>query len=380
MKRYLIIAMDIGLSAPGIVYAKLIREMQKMCDISIICPAISKQFSEAIEVLPCKPYKRFRNRIEKLLFKYFGKNISDQIWSRKVTLQYLKTHHIDAFDGIISFTSCYNFATLYLGRLLSKELKKKWIIYSVDAIPAPLDWNDDRQLHKHVNEQLKKTVVNADAFFSSNPIMLEYELGLFGDFNGNTGVVLTPHDYSANYKKINHTGISFLYTGNIYGPRKVDALVAAFDSFSKEHPDSTLTFVGHFFANISEQHKHLVDEGKIIIHKFTEKITTYYESADVLIDIASIHPNDVFLSSKIVNYLPVSKPIIAISGENSPVRLLFDGIPTVLQCHHNPDEVLQALNNSLKFIDSDFEDRKEIVHRFAVETVTANFIKEIESI
>lgn len=380
MEKYLLIAMDIDMSAPGIVYGKLIREMQKTCDISIICPSISNDFDVKVKRLPCQPCKKYNFRIERLLFRYWGKNVSDGNWARDVFNLNKDFCETECYDGIISFTSCYNFASLYLGRLLAEYLKTKWIIYSVDAIPAPLDWNPDVRQYNNIIKQLRKIIVGADAFFAANPIMLQYELGLFGTFNGNTGVVLTPHNNTVNKNTVEHSGVSFLYTGNIYGPRKVDSLVEAFAIFSKVHPDSKLTFVGRFFCTISDQYKYLVDEERIVFHGFTEKIAPYYDCADVLIDIAAIHPNDVFLSSKIVNYLPIKKPIIAISGDNSPVRALFGGIPTILQCHHDVEEVYDAMCRSVNLIGGNFADRNDVLHRFAADNVVANFLNEMKNI
>lgn len=380
MKKYLIISMDIDLSAPGIVFGKIIREMQKTCELSILCPVIPDGFKEHVKIITCLPYNRFNFRFERLLLRYLGHNISDIRWAKKVYLQTIDNCKKETYDGIISFTSSNDFASLYLGQKLSTKLEKKWIIYSVDAIPTPLDWNPDARLHNNVAKQLRSAISKADAFYAANPIMLQYEIDLFGNFNGNTGVILTPHDNKGCNRYVEHEGISFLYTGNIYGPRKVDSLIAAFAKFNEENPKSKLIFVGKFFGSIQDQYQCLVDEGRIVFHGFTDNLTPHYENADVLIDIASIHPNDVFLSSKIVNYLPVKKPIIAISGQCSPVRLLLGNIPTIIQCQHDSNEIYNSLCASSKLLDSDFSDRKNVIHLFSVKTVVTDFMKTIETV
>lgn len=380
MKHYLVIAMDIDLSAPGIVYGKLLNEMQKTCRLSVICPSLSSNFRADVELLPCKPYKRLNHRLERQLYRFLGKNIIDSIWSKKVFDQVKGVCRNNDFDCIISFTACYTFASLYLGKLLKNSLNKKWIVYSVDAIPAPLQWNPNKRLYDNVKRQLQKTLQSADAFYSANPIMLLYELELFGDFKGNTGVVLTPHDNMGEYKSTEHKGFRFLYTGNIYGPRKVDALIEAFEKFSRLHPNSNLTFVGKFFSTIQRDYQHLVDEGRVVFHGFTDNLTPYYEAADVLIDIAADLPNDVFLSSKVVNYLPIKKPIIAISGDNSPVRLLLGNIPSILHCKHDKEEIFKILESSISIVGHDFYDRNVALEKFATQNVVTQFLKDIEDI
>lgn len=380
MRRLLIIAMDVNQTAPGVVYGKLLKRLAESFEITLICPDAKRCLDSKINKVEIPPYKRVRHRLEVLFYRYFGCNLSDPIWSRKV--QRLESvSNLSNFDAVVSFVSQGQFAPLYLGNVLSKRLETKWLVYSVDAIPTPLDWNPDKKSHRNVSSVLDKLVSNADAFFSANPIMLQYELKTLKSFRGFSSVVLTPFDgQSVLNENTAHDGCTFLYTGNVYGARRITSLLAAFNQFHEQYNNSKLLFIGHGFEEARRDYADLVNSGSIEIHGFTDDLSPYFSKSDVLIDIAADVTNDVFLSSKIANYLPYNKPIIAISGDNSPVRHLMGACNSVIHCHHNVTEIFDAMQIATNYEGTEINDRASLLEMFSLENVSAKFIKEIKMI
>ena len=377
MKKMIIIAMDVDKTAPGVVYGKLLKHLAENFEITLICPDAERVSDSRIKKIEVPPYKRLRYKIETFFNRHLGCNIIDDIWARR-TSKTLICGSIKNSDAILSFVSQGHFAPLYLGSKLAKCFNKKWFVYSVDAIPTPLAWNPDKECHRKMSSVLDRLISKADAFFSANPIMLKYELDVLKTFSGYGGVVLTPYDSQSVSNDITpRDGCTFLYTGNVYGARKITTLLAAFKRFHAQQPDSKLIFVGKGFEEARRDYADLVNDSSIEIHGFTNDLTPFYAKSDVLIDIAADVPNDVFLSSKIANYLPYNKPIVAISGENSPARILLGGCDSILHCYHNDQEILDAMIKSDEKKGTEINDRVALLEKFSIENVAMKFADEI---
>ena len=112
---------------------------------------------------------------------------------------------------------------------------------------------------------------------------------------------------------------------------------------------------------------------QIEIHPFSQDLDVYYKEATALIDIDAIIENDVFLSSKITNYIMVNRIIISETGMNSPSLQLIKNIKSVIQCDHNANELFKAM---LYAIDSQnsmqYDDRKIIAEKFKITNIVDN--------
>lgn len=375
MKNILVIAMDIGHSAPGIVYGKLLQQIGNRVNCYVLCPKVNSSISLMKVYSP--QYKSLPFRAADFLYTTLGTNIKDVIWSIKVFRFFQKSKNID-YDCVISFVSSGNYAPIIAGELLSSKWKKPWVIYTVDAIPPPVSWSNNPRLTKSVSRFLKRWINHASGIFAANPMMLAYVKSIFSDFQGKTGVVYTPCDkLDFIPKKVVHDGIVFLYTGNLYGIRKIDSLLRAFRAFLKKHPQSKLLFVGNVYSKILSEYQDLVELSNVQLHPYTDDLSEYYCIADVLLDIGAAIDNDVFLSSKIVNYLAYKKPIVAITQNGSPAREIFRDAETIIHCHHNEKEIEEAMMKSLSLMDSQFEDREVYLKMFSAEVVANNFVDDI---
>ncbi len=376
MKKILFIAMNLGDTAPGIVYEKLLTQMSNSVECSIICPNINSSkvvFKNVVSLV----YKKLSFRIEEFLYTHFGTNIIDFIWSRRVMSQ-LDKSFISNFDCIVSLVSSGNYAPIVLGDMLALTYNKPWAIYTVDAIPSPLAWKNKPRQHKAIISFLKKKVRHATGLFAANPMMLSYVQSVFAYHHGNIGIVYTPYDkVLIKSVHITHNGFIFLYTGNIYGIRKIDSLLQAFRNFLVEYPKSKLVFVGNVFSDVLMEYEDLIDSEKVVLYPFTNDLSEHYGKADVLLDIGAAVDNDVFLSSKIVNYLAYKKPIICITQEGSPARAIFKDVKTIIHCHHNEKEIEKSLKKSVTLLDSSFEDREVYLKNFSAQNVAKKFTDDI---
>lgn len=370
----LVIADDIGGTAPGIVYETILREISKKYTVTLICASISStaDTSSYRVIKPTsKPYIHYK--IEELSMMAMGRSLTDMVWvcnQRKIAENSMK-----GVDVILSFVSFHHYTSAMLGCELSHKFKKKWVIYSVDAIPAPAMWGGGRIYNKAVSRFISKLINQSDAFFSSNPQMLEYQLQSIPDFKGFNGYIYTPIR-SGNFvkptEKINHPVI--LYTGGIYGPRKKESVINGFRLFLGRYPKAKLIFVGVGDKSQFDLCKDMVKTGQVELHGYTNDLSFFYQKATILLDINAYFADDVFLSSKIINYLPLSKPIISITGDNSPSRNIFNRDFSIIHCHHDDKEICDAFMQAVKVKNLDFKGREQYKTLFS----PSNVIKPLD--
>lgn len=370
-KRYLIVAMDMGESAPGTVFKTLARSMYKYADIDVLSATFDETYSmEGIGKTKLKNYIQLDWQRTKDIWNRRKFNPKNQWWVLKNLYRTIKSIRGRKYDGVITFTSMNFFPSISLGRIISKRLHLPWAIYSVDGIPSPVEWLEgDRDIHKLLSEHINKSCRNADFIFSSNEYMMRYQQRICNDFKGKWSYLYTPHKQNQNYSKSVHNGYRFLYTGALYGLRKTDGLIAGFRRFLHIHPNSKMIFVGNTDRSFFQSATDLIQSGNIILQPFCKDLTAYFQDADVLMDIGADIPDDVFLSSKIVSYLPIDRPILAVTGANSPARGIMKGCRSIIHCGNQEEEAYQAMQDCIKAIDKGIADRYELIMEFDSDTI-----------
>ncbi len=379
-KKYLIVAMEMGDSAPGTVFKTLAKSLYQYADLDIISPIFDENFSlDGIKKVKLHHY-RFLDWDK--ICRYWEKyrfNPKDKKWVYKNLPRAIWAVLGQKYDAVITFTSMNYFPSIDLGRKLAKFLGVKWAIYTVDGIPSPVEWlNGNTLIHSLLSHYLNKACRKADYIFSSNEYMMGYQQKICHEFQGKWGYLYTPHKQKQTYEKTAHEGYRFLYTGALYGLRRIDGLLAGFRRFIKEHPGSQLIFVGDVAPTYLDNGIDLIESKNLILHPFTQDLSAFYQEADVLLDIAAKLDNDVFLSSKIISYLPIDRPILAISGNNSPSRGIMGGIDSILHCHDEENDAYNGLCRSIEAIGKGIDDRAQLIQEFDAETIAKKLYDSLQ--
>lgn len=381
-KKYLILVMDLADTAAGIVFKRILASMRKYIDFDVICPKMDDAARDSFSLIPCPFYRRIPYRIEHFIYSISGYRITEILWADRVYKKVIKVVNSECYDAIVSFVCASNFGSLVLGYKLSQASGFPWVVYSVDALPTPVAWSGSGKLHDKVLKVLKNYLPKAKALFFANPIMLQYEKELFTTFDGSFGVVLTPGSeecaIAMDYEP--HNNIIFLYTGYLYGPRKVSELLKGYEKYHKKHPEDRLLFVGNNGDSFFKGYEHMLASGAIERYGFTNRIAPFYNKADVLIDLNANMENDVFLSSKVCNYLSYDKPIITISQNGSPVRAMMSGIESIVHAHHDADEISVAMERAATLVGKPIGDRKELKRKFLPEEIAKEFCIELNRV
>lgn len=394
----LILTMNIGGNAPGIVNKRLISELSHYHKIDVVTSSdtANVDFSKVNSVcvipyisLPEKlvvflsnlkiVYKQYyvdiRPKIMKFLVGVLGFNPIDYWWLFKIKRRIKETN--GRYDLVFSLCSAHHYASIVAGRKLSSILGAKWAVYSVDAIPSPFEWESNVFYRRGCKRMVRRYLSETDAFFSANTQMLNYQVSILSPRKDCLlGVIYNPSPNTPINLPVAKSLI-FLYTGNIYGVRKVKYLLMAFKRLLSKYPEAKLYFVGSIISDSEFLFLTEKERESIMIFPRTDNLNSYYEEACCLIDIDADIENDIFLSSKVINYIQVNRPIICETGLNSPSRYLFKGIPSIIQCGHCSDELYMAMKNIIENPVIDFTDRKHVIDLFKVDNVVQKINKEL---
>ena len=375
----LVLANDLGRTAPGIVYETILREMCIKSEVSLITVEGSSVEYDGICLLPNAKKFKEKRWMENMQISLFGRSLYDDFWLFRQK-RLIDSETVGKQDVIVSFASNHNFKSIILGHYLSRRYGKPWVIYLVDAVPAPIGWLKSKRLHNSTKRFIRRYIKSADALFSSNGQMLEYQLSDIS-FDKPKGVLYTPIRSMSPVMCDTGNGADpyLLYTGGLYGARKPELLVEAFRKLLERYPKCKLVFVGIGDYNL-ENCNDLIEAGKIEIHGYVKDLTPFYEKATVLLDLNSYFDNDIFLSSKIVNYLPINRPIVSITGLNSPSRNIFTEDPSILHCRYDASEICLALEQSIENNTVNRVSRQHYLTIFSAESNVDRFLKALSGV
>ena len=374
--KIIVISKNVGRTTPGIVTERLIKGLSQSHELDILTVDYdpSMDLDKVNRVIKYK-YREMTKPLSKLFISIFSADPLDLFFAKKAIAQC-----DNKYDLILSLISSNHYASLMIGNKLAKKITVKHFAHFLDAIPAPGGWLKNDYFFKGLQRFISKNLSQVDGLFSTNQKMLDYQLATFKhrdnlisgvNYNPSSGK-MEYYDYCRNGKN------SFLFTGGLYGPRKPDYVLGAFKQILKEYPDSTLEFVGSKLPIDCLSIFSSDEREKIIIHPFTKDLTDYYRRATALIDIDSDLPGDVFLSSKIINYLTINRTIISETGDNSPSSELFKGVSSILQCGHSVDELAAAMKEAIQQQGKvNFSDREKVISLFDLNSVINKLNKKI---
>jgi hypothetical protein len=377
--KILILVSDIGQSAPGVVFERLIMGLSSSHQLTIISANNNSKLNLS-KVNHWYVIKKIKGStlIHKPMMSYFGFNILDILWARKV-FSYVKSLESNHFDVVFSFISNHKFAPLIAGYRISMALNCRFALYSVDAIPA-FGWPEESRYYLKVEKMMKKYLNKVNALYSSNFQMLNYQLS----FINNPKEVVSDVIYNPIIEKFNKYSIikgvdyCFVYTGKIYGLRNPKYVLEAFEKLLLKYKNSKLIFVEAIIPKEFLSNLKIETIEKIEFHPFVTNLEPFYTKATALIDIDAELDNDLFMSSKITNYININRIIISESSFNSPSNQLFKNIHSVFQCSHNSDEICDSMIKAIELkLSISYEDRNNILTLFNLDNVINRLNKSL---
>ena len=170
--------------------------------------------------------------------------------------------------------------------------------------------------------------------------------------------------------KHDHRPKQAAHLGRLYGLRKIDTFLEALKELKEEVPDLKQQIVFHQYSEIQEADVRKISEYGLqdlfLLHDKVsyDESTAIMQQADILVLFDTLMPEagiQPYLPSKIVEYLMLKKPILAICGANSPSyrilkeygydtvgyekEVIKENIMKVINDEGDHDYSLQKLNN-----------------------------------
>lgn len=377
--KVVIIADNLGNNAPGTVFRNLLSGLSGKLDFDLITSTMDYKWVESHKG---KLFKINQNyilswRIRTFLFIIFGYYHTQKKWAEKVQ----KILDDGDYDIVVSYMSSTFYASVMAAKMYADRRSVRHICYCVDAVPAPYPWEKKGIYSFAMRRFVRNNLQNVDRLCMTNKEMLDYELKIIGRKNIKPIVLPNPPKESRlQYLEQEDVMPYFAYAGKMYGVRNPNALLAGFKLFLTKHPDAKIVFIGsgNLEYYIHSHYKELINNIDFI--SYTNDLVPYFQKCMALIDVNANIDNDVFLSSKIISYLPYNRLIISESGNGSPVRSIFKYSKTILHVTHNANDYCDAMEycyNNYKTVD--FYERKEYLACMGIDAATKILINNIQN-
>ena len=374
--KVVIIADNLGNNAPGIVFRNILSGMSGKIEFDVITSTMDYQtplsFRGSVKYIPQKKIPSWR--IRTLLFKIFGYYHTQMNWAKNVQ-NLLKS---GKYDVVVSLMSSTFYASIIAADLYAAEKKIRHICYCVDAVPAPFPWEKDSMYSSAMKRCVKNYMQRVDVLCMTNQEMLTYELGIIGNPCIKPVVLPNPpKEKSFQVLPLENVTPTFVYAGKMYGVRNPDALLKGFKLFLKKHQNAKMIFVGsgQLDMYIRERYRDILDNVEFI--SYTNDLSAIYKRCIAMVDVNANIDNDVFLSSKIISYLPYNRLIISESGNGSPVRSIFKYSQTILHVYHNAEDYYNAMEFCYANVASiDYSERLSFLQRMDINAVTDTLISQ----
>lgn len=378
--KILVITSDIGLTAGGRVIENILSGlMAQKQNLMIVCTNNTSEYLKRTVMLEVPFMHEFPIKLTKLFNILFHTSFRHFYWKHFVYRKHKKMMAAFNPDIIFSIGSGGTEDVLNLGAKLADYMHIPFAIHMLDPIPGPAGWENYEMYRKSRVHTVKKALKRADLLSMGNPQMLAFQQSCLNFDIMHKSFILPDPVSNKEFNIINPPAKNILtYLGSFYGARKPDNLFIAFSEYLNINPDCELHIYGNTKLNLDNYNVSEIAKQKIKFFGFTNDLKTVFEDSKVLIDVDADIEYDVFISSKLKEYLGINRSIICITGKNSPSRTLLTGLTkTIFVTDHNPENIFHSLQASInqEYNLVDFNERNAVLEYLSVSSVCSELIE-----
>lgn len=360
----------------GIINKKVLDSLCTNNDVKIITAFTKNANPHNIELFVCSPVPYRPHRFFEKIGNYLVKNIDDIFWEIRAKIKIKEI--FKEWKPDVIYARGVPLSPLNVGYRISKEFNIPLMIHFSDPIPAPIEWKPDKDYRLKMLNGIRPILYHADKISFVTKEMIDYEEKASDVIIKDKSVVLfNPLSKIDNFCAPSTKKFIFLYIGSFYGNRNPDTLIDGFSEFSANHKNCELHIVG--------RNNHLVHyHGEHIkILPFSTNPFKLMKNANIMVDVDSNSEKEVFMSSKLLDYLSVNRIILSITPTISPARELLSNLKnTVIITSHNKKKIINALEKALSVNWSKeiFDERKEIQSNLSLSNIVKKTEQELFSI
>lgn len=255
-------------------------------------------------------YKAYLILFQRSFTRYFFKNTFFSL-NKSIIKEKFKP------DLVLQFTGgAYEEFLFDLSKRFSTEYQVPYFLHSFDPIPNIAEWGEKPVLRNATIKLLTPFINSANRVSAVSPRMAAYFGETYGLAPENIYTLYMPIEYQKiNQKKADR--ISFLYLGNIYGKRDPKQMFDALNKLMGENSKIELVLAGTKLnkEDLIPTYPNFKNGLKFI--EWTDYPSELIKNCSVLIDLNADIPGDVFISSKLMQYLGFDKPILVIGNRDS---------------------------------------------------------------
>lgn len=345
-------------SSAGIVFERLLEELVQNHKLNIFFIFGSREVQNShLEIVSANCSPDASSLKYKLKLILLNQEVNQGKWSEFV-LNHISRHGLKArTEAVLCLTSGGSFEELYTARAVSESLNIPYHIHTIDAIPPPPWWGENKILNWAKRRYARRFFASAASFSAISRKMVEYQEAL-SQRKANAVHPVIPNPVSKTFvEKENdysneHKPIRLLYLGKLNKTRNGKALIDAIQILNKENVIAQLDIVGlgkdKFLSNLDLTGV----PDNIHLESWTDNPEKRIASADILVDIDIADERDVFISGKLLTYLCSNIPILSVTTSNSPSSELLSsqeyGVTTV---GHNPEQIVKSIRKLMRVDD-----------------------------
>jgi glycosyltransferase involved in cell wall biosynthesis len=268
-----------------------------------------------------------------------AKNIRDLNWIRRASRALCQQIEVERPDALVSF------AQPWINHQVGLRVKRRypqlpWIAHFSDPwVDSPYFHPPDEKTRALAVVQEREIISAADVLIFTTQDTVDLVMAKYPDAWARK-VHVVSHGYDADLLDLilprpKSSKFKIIHTGNLYEKREPLALLRALATLRAEQPSAGIQveFVGYTAKTMHDMVKHL-DLGDMVSIApnvpFLESLAIG-QSADLLLVIDAPTERSVFLPSKIVDYLSLRRPVLALTPQTgASARVLGNlGFPIV---------------------------------------------------
>lgn len=318
----------------------------------------------------------FPDKISKIISIFGRFNIKFYFFGKRIIKSFRRNNIKELFKPDIIYALCSRDFDILMNvaMTISIECKIPYAIHLVDPIPPPKGWETYEIYRRSLVRLVKKPISRCNYFSMNNERMLKYQQENLG-FNIENKSFVVPDPVADDFKwygmnKSNEKKI--VYLGSFYSARMPHSLIKGFALFAAQEKSYQLHIIGNNKINLDNYEIADSARSRIKILSWTLDVDEIIKNTDLLVDVDADIEGDVFVSSKIKNYLNSDRVIMSITRNNSPTFDLLSPLKkSVYITSHNPEDIRIAISSALsvEYSDTLFSERLLLLDRIKISVV-----------